>query len=121
MLMLLEFFFWWYGPGWKKAWADCFSWVKAVQAAFSIDVLLTTLFSPWKRIVSFPGRSIDERIHALIDNLVSRVIGFFVRLIVLFAAVVMLVCTAIAGLMVAICWPLLPPAGLILVTWGIIS
>lgn len=121
MLMLLEFFFWWYGPGWKKAWHDCFLGVKNVLAAFSIDVLLKTLFSPWKRIVTLPGRSIDEKMRALVDNLVSRVIGFFVRSIVLIAALVMVVCTAVAGLAIAILWPLLPFLGMLLIVWGIIS
>lgn len=119
--MLLEFFFWWYGSGWKKAWRDCFLWVRNVQAAFSIDVLLKTLFSPWKRIVTLPGRSIDEKMRALVDNLVSRVIGFFVRSIVLVVALVMVVCTAVAGLAVAILWPLLPPLGMLLIVWGIVS
>jgi hypothetical protein len=121
MLMLLEFFFWWYGPGWKQAWKQCFLWVKNVQLAFSVDVLLKTLFSPWKRIVALPGRSIDEKFKGMIDNLVSRVIGFIVRLIALVAAVVMIIITAIAGLVMAVLWPLLPALGVGLIIWGIIG
>jgi len=119
--MLFEFFAWWYGPGWLSAWRGCFSWVRAVQLAFSVDVLLKTLFSPWKRIVSLPGRSLDEKFRAAIDNLISRVIGFFVRLIVLFAALVMITVTAITGVVLALFWPLVPVAGVGLIFWGIIG
>ena len=119
--MLFEFFAWWYGPGWLSAWKGCFNWVRGVQLAFSVDVLLKTLFSPWKRIVSLPGRSIDEKFKALIDNLISRVIGFFVRLIVLIAALVMITVTTVAGLVLAVAWPLVPLLALGLIFWGIIG
>lgn len=119
--MLMEFFFWWYGTGWKKAWRDCFLWVKNIQDIFSIDVLLKTLFSPWKRIVTLPGRSLDEKMRAIVDNLVSRVIGFFVRAIVLFIAMIMVFFAALGGLAVAITWPLLPFLGLGLILWGLIG
>lgn len=119
--MLFEFFAWWYGPGWVSAWKDSLLWVKRVQLAFSVDVLLQTLFSPWKRIVSLPGRSLDEKFRAAIDNLVSRVIGFFVRTLVLIAALVMIAGTAIAGITLAIAWPLVPFLAVGLIIWGIIG
>ena len=119
--MLFEFFLWWYGPGWLSAWKGCFSWVKGVQQAFSVDVLLKTLFSPWKRIISLPGRSIEEKFRAAIDNLVSRVIGFMVRSIVLIVALVMIVATAVAGIALAVLWPLMPLVGVGLIFWGIVG
>lgn len=119
--MLFEFFAWWYGPGWLSAWKNSLTWVKKVQMAFSIDVLLRTLFSPWKRIVVTGGRSIDEKFRAAMDNLVSRVIGFFVRLIILFTAVVLIGVTAIGGILLAVVWPLLPLLGLGLIFWGILG
>ena len=119
--MLFEFFAWWYGPGWLGAFRGAFDWVRAVQAAFSIDILLKTLFSPWKRIVVIGGRSLDAKFHAAIDNLISRVIGFFVRLIVLFAAVIIISLAAIAGLVLAVLWPLLPLISVGLIIWGLIG
>ena len=118
--MLFEFFAWWYGPGWVRAWRDSLIWTKKVQRTFSVDVLLKTLFSPWKRIVSLPGRSLDEKFRAAIDNLVSRVIGFFVRIIILFAASVMIFGTLLAGITLAALWPLIPFIGLGLIIWGIL-
>ena len=119
--MLFEFFFWWYGRGWKRAWTDCFLWVKNVQLAFSVDVLIKTLFSPWKRIVTTSGKSVDDKMAAMVDNLVSRVVGFFIRIIVLITAVIMILITFVAGLAVAIAWPLLPFLGIALISWGLLG
>src|SRR3990167_8829245 len=119
--MLFEFFAWWYGPGWLQAWRDSLNWAQKVQQAFSVDILLKTLFSPWKRIVSLPGRSIDEKFRAAIDNLVSRVIGFVVRSLVLISALVMIAVTAVAGVVLAILWPLVPLLGAGLIFWGILG
>ena len=117
--MLLELVVWWYGSGWVEAWKDCFSWVKKVQHFFSIDVLLGSLFAPWKRIVSIPGRSLDEKFRAAIDNLVSRVIGFCVRIIVLTTAVVMIVVAAVVGVTLATLWPLVPFLAIGLIVLGV--
>jgi hypothetical protein len=119
--MLFEFLAWWYGPGWLSAWKNSFEPAKKVQMAFSIDVLLKTLFSPWKRIVVDGGRSIDEKFRAAMDNLVSRVIGFCVRIIILVTAVVLIALTAAACAILALVWPLLPLIGVGLVFWGVLG
>ena len=108
--MVFEFFTWWYSRGWLGAWRTARNWVVKVEMEFSTLVLLRTLFAPWKRIVALPGRSIDEKFRAMIDNLVSRVIGFMVRLLVLLAAGVLIILTAAAGLVLAIAWPFVPLA-----------
>lgn len=118
-MLLMEFFIWWYGPGWKQAWRECFGWMKGILLTFSLDVLLKTLFSPWKRIITPPGRGLDAKMRAMMDNLVSRVIGFFVRIIVLIAALVMVVITGVVGVIVAVVWPLMPFAGVALIIWGV--
>jgi hypothetical protein len=119
--MFFEFFAWWYGPGWLQAWRDSLVWADRVQRAFSVDVLLKTLFSPWKRIVSLPGRSLDEKFRAAVDNLVSRIIGFFVRVIVLMAAFVMMAVSLLAGIVLAILWPLIPFLAVGLIIWGVLG
>lgn len=108
MVMLIEFFRWWYGPGWLEAWHKAFTGVTSTQRAFSVGVLLTTLFSPWKQIVSLPGRSLEEKFRAMVDNLLSRIIGFFARLCALFMAVVLMLLAGIVGVAMAVSWPLLP-------------
>jgi hypothetical protein len=56
----------------------------------------------------------------MIDNLVSRVVGFFVRIIVLVSAGVTLVLLGILSLVVIIAWPWLPFAAVALIVWGIL-
>src|ERR1035437_1805456 len=108
--MVFEFFVWWYGRGWLEAWRTARNWVMKVEMEFSTLVLLQTLFAPWKQIITFPGRSIGEKFQAMLDNLVSRVIGFWVRFFVLLIAAMLIAITAIAGLALAIAWPFVPLA-----------
>lgn len=84
--------------------------VKKVQLTFAVPVLARTLFSPWRQIVTIPGRSLDEKFRAGIDNLVSRAVGFIARLIVLISALVLMLLAAIYGLALAVAWPFLPLA-----------
>jgi hypothetical protein len=75
---------------------------------FSVPILLRTLFSPWKRIITYPGSSIDAKIRAFGDNLVSRFVGFTVRLFVLFTAAIMLCVVSAVACIELVVWPLLP-------------
>ncbi|HEY5549966.1 MAG TPA: hypothetical protein VIK37_02070 [Candidatus Saccharimonadales bacterium] len=110
--MFFELFKWWYGLGWLEAWRDVPRSIKRAGLEFSIPPLLENLFAPWKQLISAPGRSIDEKFRATIDNLVSRTIGFFVRLLTLIAAAVVISVNAIFSLVVAVIWPLLPLAAI---------
>lgn len=108
--MLLEFWTWWYGPGWAELVQRVGQRLAGVWRMFSIDILLRTLFSPWKRIVAAPGKSIDQIFRGMIDNLVSRCVGFVVRLMVLIAAAVFSVFAIVIGVVMIVAWPLLPLA-----------
>jgi hypothetical protein len=107
-MLILEFFKWWYGVGWQKAIKGGVGLVKKVELSFSILVLLKTLFSPWKRIITPPGRALEDKLSAMLDNLVSRTIGFFVRIFSLITAIVLITGAAIIGLVIATSWPLIP-------------
>jgi len=119
--MFFELLAWWYGPGWMGAWRRAGGWISKIQRGFSIPELIANLFSPWKQIVALPGRSIDEKFKAMLDNLVSRVIGFIVRLLVLLAAAVVILFTAVIGLVMAAAWPLLPLSILLFVFKGFVG
>ena len=108
--MLLALFKWWYGSGWIESWRDVPRQLKATEQMFAMSVLLRNLFSPWKQIITPPGRSLDEKFRAMIDNLISRVIGFFVRLGTIIFALGTLLFFLILRLAAAIAWPLLPAA-----------
>src|SRR5579871_2347693 len=100
--MLLDLLMWWYGEGWLAAWRAVPRNIKKVMLTFTLPVLVRTLFSPWKRIISPGGRSLEEKFQAMMDNLFSRVIGFFVRLGVLMMAAVMIIVAGVLGLAIAV-------------------
>jgi hypothetical protein len=67
-----------------------------------------------------PGRSLDAKMRAMIDNLISRTVGFFVRIFSLLAAIVMMSIAAVIGLVVAVTWPLIPVLIIISAIKGVI-
>ncbi|MEI6237777.1 MAG: hypothetical protein WCP03_04230 [Candidatus Saccharibacteria bacterium] len=106
--MLIMIFKWWYGPGWSRAFKNIKIHTVGVSQSFSIPILLKTLFAPWHRMVSYPGRALDDKFRAIIDNLVSRLVGFVVRLMVLFTAALLTFLTAVGYGLLAVLWPLFP-------------
>lgn len=108
--MAFEMLRWWYTAGWMQTLRHIAAWPLGVERSFSFIILVQTLFSPWRRIVSVGGKTIDAKFRAAMDNLVSRVIGFAVRSIVLLAALFAMAGAAMAALVVAVLWPLLPVA-----------
>lgn len=107
---MLSFFSWWYGRGWQQVASSFRPRLRSVNEGFSVAQLLRTLFEPWRRIISYPGASLEEKVRARIDNLFSRGIGFTVRLGVLIVAFLATVCIAVLTLAEIIIWPLLPLA-----------
>ena len=95
------------------------SQIKSIYLHFSVPILLPTLFSPWRRIVSTGQGTLGERFHAQIDNFVSRWVGLSVRLAALFAAGILMFLNAVIGGIVLIVWPLMPLAGIGLIIGGI--
>jgi hypothetical protein len=118
-MIALAFFTWWYGRGWNDAAHSLTKRIDSVNRAFSVRLLTRTLFSPWRRIITPQGSNIADHFRAIGDNIVSRVIGFVVRLIVLFAAFMSIIVISIASVIELIIWPLLPPAILICIVLGI--
>ena len=118
-MLVVEFFSWWYSRGWQGIIAGAKHRLEGVMEAFSISTFLRTLFAPWRRIVTAPGRGLDAHVRAALDNSVSRLIGFIIRLAVLLAAGVMLVLFSIGSVLLIILWPCLPPLSVGLIIWGL--
>jgi len=118
-MLVYDFIRWWYGPGWCGVGRSLQRRLHGLADTFSVGILLRTLFAPWRRIISYPGAGIGDHLRALGDNLVSRCIGFVVRLFVLVAAAVSSVLLLLAGLIQLLTWPVLPLAALGCLVWGI--
>lgn len=120
-MILLEILAWWYRQGWTAVAKNAELRFVRVSHLFSVPILVRTLFAPWRRIITYPGASIDAKVRAMGDNMVSRAVGFSVRAMVLFSAGVMLVLTAFAAALQLIIWPLVPPAAAALLVLGIMA
>jgi hypothetical protein len=117
-MLALEFFAWWYGRGWQQLAKNLQRRMRMTAQMFSAPILLKTLFAPWKRIMTYPGSSLDAKIRAFGDNMVSRAVGFSVRLFVLFTAAIMLVIVGFVAVVELVAWPLVPFAAVILLIKG---
>ena len=119
-MLAVAFIRWWYGAGWKGVSVGVQRRMDHTAQSFSVPTLVRTLFAPWKRIVTAPGAGIDAHLRAMGDNAVSRLVGFTVRLTVLFSAGVSLAFMAGAGLLQIVLWPLIPPAAIALIVGGLL-
>jgi hypothetical protein len=77
---------------------------------FSIPLLLKTLFSPWRRMSwQFPKRfDIGEYASVIVSDIFSRILGAFMRIILIILGMVFEFLFFIAGAAAIICWLLLP-------------
>ncbi len=107
-MLAVEFFIWWYTRGWSQTFLDLRRRLTNTLHLFSVSILLRTLFAPWRRIVTYPANGLAERFKAMGDNLVSRSVGFVVRVLTLLLAGFMLLVVAVVNVAIAILWPLLP-------------
>jgi hypothetical protein len=107
-MMALELLRWWYGRGWQLMIMQAGRRFNTLGTTFSVNTLLRTLFSPWRRIISYPGAGLDARLRALVDNLVSRSVGFVVRFFVLLAVAILGIFVLAFGLLQIIVWPVVP-------------
>ena len=76
---------------------------------FSLDLLLRTLFSPFRQISAGKVRGpIGVQLRAMVDNFISRVIGMVVRSIVIVIGVVVLAVACVLGAVRIALWPFIP-------------
>jgi hypothetical protein len=119
-MFMLDLFSWWYGAGWSGVVRSTGRRLNSLGEMFSTKILLRTLFSPWKRIMTYPGAGLDARMRAFGDNLVSRCIGFVIRSFVLFAAFIAFIFLGCLGLIELLFWPLVPLVAIALIVKGVL-
>jgi hypothetical protein len=113
---------WWYGAGWRQRMMLLREHIAGIVDYFSIDLLLRTLFSPFRQIgtgsVTGP---LGVQIRAFFDRLTSRVIGMMVRSTMIIVGTIGIAVYACIGAVFVVLWacvPLLPIIGLILTLTG---
>ena len=113
---------WWYTVGWKQQVVRIGARLASTYDYFSIDLLVRTLFAPFRQISASQVRgSLGVKWRAFVDRLVSRCIGAIVRLLMIVTGIIVLFTTAVAGVVVVVLWgvlPLAPIAGLVMMLIG---
>lgn len=113
---------WWYGAGWKSFLLGLKERIASSYDYFSIGLLASTLFAPFRQISAGKVQGpINIQIRAAVDKLISRIIGAFVRLIIIVVGVVWLSVQSIIGAVAVVLWafvPILPFIGFILMLSG---
>ena len=113
---------WWYGPGWRSCVQRVFERLAATADFFSIGLLVRTLFSPFRQISAGSVRgSLGVQLHALLDKLISRMIGAMVRTAMIFAGGLVLVAQTLVGTAMILAWvlvPMVPIVGILLASGG---
>lgn len=107
--MVIALFQWWYGAGWRRRALLVRDRLIRVMDAFSIDILLKTLFAPFRQISADSSEGpLGVRLRAWADKMISRLIGAVVRLLTITAGLIILFGCVIWGVTVLAAWPLLP-------------
>ncbi len=77
---------------------------------FSVGDLIKSLFAPWRGDVGNYGRGFDAKryFETFFSNMISRVLGAIVRLVIIAVGLAMQVLIFFAGLFVLIIWICLP-------------
>ncbi len=125
-MAIAEMFLWWYSKGWRVFLAKLKAVFLDIADFFSMKSLVRTLFKPYRQISAesaSSSASIDIRFHMFLDRLISRIIGFFSRLILLLVGVILIIFNSIVSVILIILWPLIPLApiaGIVLAVVGVI-
>jgi hypothetical protein len=121
----VSFLQWWYTRGWGIYFRGFRERMSNTADFFSIGLLLRTLFQPFRQIsANETGErgGLEGALVAFFDRLLSRVIGFLVRVGLIITGVIAMTISFVLGSALAIIWPcvpLLPIAGIVVSTMGI--
>ena len=79
--IMVTYFSWWYGQAVDSFWRAIIIMTRKVYSFFSIRILFVTIFDPWKRdAYGVENASLETRFKIFVANMLSRVIGFVIRL-----------------------------------------
>lgn len=113
---------WWYGAGWKLRARMLRDRLIGLVDYFSIDLLIKTLFSPFRQISAETiSGSINVQMRAFFDKLLSRIIGAIIRtglILIGAAAILVYVLLGLAGLILWALVPIFPLVGIVLMLAG---
>lgn len=122
-MFLVGILSWWYGRGWLSQWRRMSNRWRATVQFFSIGQLMATLFAPFRQISANSGDTSNPAaaLRAFFDQLISRLVGAFVRFFTILAGCAIITLQVLYESLLMVLWwflPLLPIAGFVLLAVG---
>jgi hypothetical protein len=101
---------WWYSAGWRDQMSLFSERLARAVDYYSIVSLLKSLFAPFRQISagSPVSGSLDVKMRAWLDRLVSRFIGAMIRTVIIIIGIFALLFECIFGVVRLVVWPVLP-------------
>ena len=100
---------WWYGAGWQQRFAMLRERLATTNDYFSIDLLATTLFAPFRQISAGQVNGpLGVKFRAFLDKLISRCIGAMVRSTMIIIGVAAILLHSVIGCVTLVMWALVP-------------
>jgi len=109
-MIIVDMYTWWYVHGW--GWVTSYFFktrnLRTLQL-FSVGELFKTLFAPYRQTFAGSlGGGFGNKLRGLVDQTISRVIGFMVRSILIFIGLLMAALNTIVGVIAVLVWPVVP-------------
>lgn len=120
LTILHHYLFWHYSRAYLQFFHVWTNLMWFVVRFFSLTELLGSLFSPWKRMVEERKKAwdVEEFFSSLVINILSRIIGAMVRIIVLSLGTIVLTVVFVGGLVVYLVWTVAPALIVFLIILG---
>ncbi|HUC89233.1 MAG TPA: hypothetical protein VMR45_00350 [Patescibacteria group bacterium] len=123
-MMLFAVISWWYTAGWAKLVERAKHGVSATFESFSVVILLSSLFEPFRQIDANSTSSgpLNARARAFSDRLFSRVFGAVIRTFMIIFGLLAALFMTIVGFIRIVVWPFipfLPVIGVVLTVMGV--
>lgn len=120
--MLISYLSWHYGAGMVEAWDRARLAMYAVYNYFSIKQLFGSLFAPFHRDLPQRRLGFDPKVffYSIAENLVSRVIGFLIRAVILFLGLFAMFFTVLGSLLFYLGWLVAPVSAVLFVLIGFV-
>ena len=108
--ILFQYIFWQFWESPKNVFAAWLNFLKFGLHYFSLQLLLKTLFSPWRRYRWYYPRGFypAKYLEVFLSNLISRILGMVLRVFLLIAGISFEIFIFFAGLIVFFGWLALP-------------
>jgi len=107
--MVIDYISWWYTRGIVKLLKYLKAYVIILADTFSLRIVITTFFSPWKRDARPTSKlSLDQRFRIWGFNLIARCFGMVIKFFTLIVFLVLFVILVILEILIFIIWLLLP-------------